>query len=148
LAAAAHISREFFAGRFVLLSSVFAAEIADNSKVRVHVGSSAAKPFYFRVPGSGGAYYLTTLHHCNCLAFLNQVIVHKTHLLCKVFTTNEQIAGKYALVELPVEAGRRTRNKQAGGCCSPFALVWLVCLIFVRSIKLRRCWRMHWAEQK
>lgn len=73
----------------LLTSDVFCclslfAEIADNSKVRVHVGSSAAKPFYFRVPGSGGAYYVTTLHHCNCLAYFNQVTVHKTHLMCKV----------------------------------------------------------------
>jgi len=57
--------------------------------VRVHVGSSAAKPFYFRVPGSGGAYYVTTLHHCNCLAYFNQVTVHKTHLMCKVSQRRE-----------------------------------------------------------
>jgi uncharacterized membrane protein YgcG len=96
------------------------AEIADNSKVRVHVGSSAAKPFYFRVPGSGGAYYVTTLHHCNCLAYFNQVTVHKTHLMCKVSQRREARREDTDAASWQLD---RAGSRLHGTFCSRFSLI-------------------------
>lgn len=80
----------FFCPLVNRLHSLFGADLpkmldlAENTSVSVHVGDQS-KRWFFRVHGSdrNALPYITTPWHCNCMAYLNQVVVQNTHVYCK-----------------------------------------------------------------